>query len=469
MRLGLKISLFVLGILLISVSILSIPVYWFTRAALEQDLDDQLRLSSHLVSVQLDRDLLDILAAEPQLSAARDHFQTSLDQLCDAGLEGISIYDTDGQVLVRDAGVFPARDQLEGSLPGMMTLKSSAEVVVSEIFPLSDNEVVKAAAQPMTMGSGRELILVVWASARYLSVFQQMRGVLLWVFPGAILLSLTLALVFSGSLVRPVRALSRYAGSIRSNLYTPAVNLQRTDEIGELNRSLQDMQTELQKQEANDRRLLAGIAHEIKNPLGGMEIYSGLLQEELKHLPDDKAGELRGYLEKVTLEMGHLKRIVQEYLDFARPLKNVIEEVNIASILEAVEPLLRPQLDQKDQQLVWTGNATLEADRSKLQRVFMNLLQNAMEASAPGSKLRVNMRDAEDQLYLDVLDQGKGIPEEDWQRIFEPYYSTSDRGYGLGLSIVKAIIKEMNGTVLVHKSSTAGTCIRVSLPRGLKD
>lgn len=226
------------------------------------------------------------------------------------------------------------------------------------------------------------------------------------------------------------------------------------------------MHREIQKQEESARQLLAGIAHEIKNPLGGMEIYSGLLSEELNQLPPDaKFEEYKSYLEKITEELHHLKRIVQEYLDYARPLKSVIETLSIREIYTDISQILRPELTALNQTIQLEGDAEIQADRSKLHRVFLNLIRNGLEASGEKGRTIIQIHDSPQSLAIDFIDTGTGIPLEDRERIFEPYFSTRDRGFGLGLSIVQSIVGELGGTIVVQKSDAEGTVFRMNLPR----
>jgi signal transduction histidine kinase len=293
-----------------------------------------------------------------------------------------------------------------------------------------------------------------------------MAGSLLWIMMASFLIAIAMTLVFSRSLIKPVRALSRYARSIQTNINSEPVELGRSDEFGELNQSLIDMHRDIQKQEESARQLLAGIAHEIKNPLGGMEIYSGLLSEELSQLPADaKFEEYKAYLEKITEELHHLKRIVQEYLDYARPLKSVIETLSINEIYTDITKILQPELTTHKQNIHLEGDAEIQADRSKLHRVFLNLIRNGLEASGENSQISIHISDSTNCLEIDFIDTGTGIPESDRQRIFEPYFSTRDRGFGLGLSIVQSIVGELGGTIVVQKSDAEGTVFRMRLPR----
>lgn len=456
----------VLGVLVVSMSLLSVPLYWYSRAALEDELGDQLKRINRIMALSLDKELVGMLAAEPGLTSIRTRIESTLSDLAVPGIEGLTLYKQDGTILAEDKRLKQNIVKLAPDLPDLLALRNDTDPVVSEIYELGEGRYVKAAAIPLQTYQDSQVILVVWAGANYMTVIDQMAGSLLWIILASFVIAITMTLVFSRSLIRPVRALSGYAESIQTNINSPPINLRRSDEFGDLNRSLMEMHSEIQKQEESARQLLAGIAHEIKNPLGGMEIYSGLLSQELGGLPADaKFEEYRSYLKKITEELNHLKRIVQEYLDYARPLKNVIETLSIHDVYTDIMKILQPELSAHDQTINLEGNAQVKADRSKLQRVFLNLIQNGLEASGENGIINIHVQDSRDELVVDFRDTGTGIPRADRERIFEPYFSTRDRGFGLGLSIVRSIMSELGGTILVQSSDSEGTVFRIKLPR----
>ncbi len=466
MKLSPKVIMLVLGVLVVSMSLLSIPLYWYSRVALEDELDDQLKRINRIIATTLDQELISMLDVEPGLVNVRQQLEASLSKMAVAGIEGLTLYKLDGTILAEDKHLKQNVSRLAPALPALLSLKNDEDPVVSEIYKLEQNRYVKAAAIPITTNQGSQVILVVWAGANYMAVINQMAGSLLWIMLASFIIAIAMTLVFSQSLIKPVRALSAYARAIQTNINSEPVELNRSDEFGDLNQSLIDMHRDIQKQEESARQLLAGIAHEIKNPLGGMEIYSGLLSEELSQLPPgEQFEEYKSYLEKITEELHHLKRIVQEYLDYARPLKSVIESLSISEIYADILQILKPELTANNQTIDLEGDAEILADRSKLQRVFLNLIRNGLEASGNGDQTSIKIHDGDRSLEIDFVDTGTGIPESEWMQIFEPYFSTRDRGFGLGLSIVQSIVGELGGTIVVQKSDAEGTVFRMSLPR----
>ena len=455
MKLLPKILVLVVGILLVSFTALSIPLYWYARSALEDELDKRLRSVAKMAMNGISQELVIHLTREPALQTVKAALEKELSAFDVEGIEGLAVYLHEGTRLAQwsfNGGGYP---QIEALYQALSAPGIHAEPTVSEIFQLPDGGYFKAAAVSFPLEAEASPVLVVWGGAAFMSVIDQIAGGIFWIILGSIIVAVSMTVVFSRSLARPVRELSKYARSIQKNIHAVPMDLGRKDELGDLSMSLIEMQKEIQHNEQSMKQLLSGIAHEIKNPLGGIEIYTGLLEEELgKQLSEGKGQEHLVYLEKVTQELQNLKHIVSEYLDYARPTKSHIQPVKLETIIGEVHTLLQPEMSQKGIRFESEGRGIVAADESKLRRVFMNLLKNSLAATADGGSIHVVIQRGTEAVSVDVGDTGVGIPQEDIGRIFDPYYTTQDKGHGLGLAIVKSIVDEMNGTIIV--SSTVG-------------
>jgi signal transduction histidine kinase len=458
MKLRPKILSLVIGILLVAFVALSIPLYWYTRSALEDELDKRLISMAQIAAMQVRGDLLNNLVKEPALLTVRSALEQELSFFLIDGVEGIAIYSQGGDVLAR-----ANRREIDiPSLPVLLEMLTgmadTVTAVVSELYQLSGGEYFKAAATSIDVDAGTTPVLVVWGGADFMAVIDQMVGSVFWIVLVSVVVAVSLAIVFSRSLIRPVTDLSSYAKSIQKNIYTDKVSLGRSDELGDLNQSLAEMHTEIRQHEESMKQLLSGIAHEIKNPLGGMEIYAGLLEEALaEEASEEDMAERRSYLGKVIRELSHLKQIVLEYLDYARPLKGHPEQLKLEVILDDIHRILEPEIRQKEVNYHHSGNGVILGDESKLRRVFVNLLKNSLEAVDENGTIAVTVECKDSRVSVEVSDNGRGIPKADIDKIFDPYFTTQDKGYGLGLAIVKNIVDEMNGTIIVKSEADRGT------------
>ncbi|UCD36794.1 MAG: HAMP domain-containing histidine kinase [Fidelibacterota bacterium] len=466
MKLRPRILSLVIGILAVSFLALSVPLYWYTRSALEDELDKRLLSITGIGAQKLSKDLLLNLAKEPALPTVRSLLESELSALLVDGVEGVAIYSRDGVELAKRGLRESDHAQIAVLLQSFSLLGNNVESVVSEIYQLSGGEYFKAAATAIDVGANPPPILVVWGGAQFMTVIEQIVGSIFWIVIISVIVAVSLAIVFSRSLIRPVMQLSAYTKAIQKNIYSDTIDLGRTDEFGDLNRSLVEMHTEIRQNEQSMKQLLSGIAHEIKNPLGGIEIYTGLMEDSLSGGTSQEAvNEHRSYLAKITKELYHLKQIVLEYLDYARPARSKLEPLLIKEIFEDIHRLLQSEIRQKGVQYSLSGKGTVLGDESKLRRVFLNLLKNSLEAVDKEGVISVSIESQDSKVNIEVADNGRGISEGEIEKIFDPYYTTQDKGYGLGLAIVKNIVDEMNGTIIVKSKEGKGTKFILRLPR----
>ncbi len=451
MNLRSRILVLVIGLLLLVMSGISIPLYWYTRSAMEEQLDQYLVSTIDLIALQLDDELISILIAEPGLSGIRQKVESQLSNAVVGNIVDIALFNQNGN-LVAEAGQQQFRHTV-----GRADLDINQKYISRIQFSQADGY-YKSAETKLLLDNGAVVQIAIWGGVGFVSVVEQLLGSLFWITLLSLLAGIALAVIFSRSLVRPVRELSEYTGEIRRNLYSDPVNLGRQDEIGALNSALIEMHDEIRSNERRNKELLAGIAHEIKNPLGGIEIYTGLLEAELVN------DEHKEYLGKISSELQNLKRVVLEYLDYARPPKSRIGYQKIETIVNDAARLLKPELDSKNVNLTINGSAAVAGDESKLRRVMVNLVKNSLEAVAAGGRIEISIVGKPPAVEISVSDNGEGIPAENIDRIFNPHFSTRDSGYGLGLAIAKNIIDEMNGTVIVKSAPGQGTDFIISLP-----
>jgi two-component system sporulation sensor kinase A len=208
-------------------------------------------------------------------------------------------------------------------------------------------------------------------------------------------------------------------------------------------------------------QLAAGIAHEIRNPLTAIKGFLHLLKK-------DTAGKPY-YFEILSDEMNRIELILNELLLLAKPQAMQFKEVDLRVILEQVSTLLDTQailhnieVEVKYEEHVPTS---IQCDENQMKQIFINFLKNAMEAMPNGGiiAISVNKYDA-DSIVVRIVDQGVGIPEDKLERIGEPFYSTKDKGTGLGLMVCRKIIENHHGTLNFSSKPNEGTMVEVTLP-----
>jgi len=223
--------------------------------------------------------------------------------------------------------------------------------------------------------------------------------------------------------------------------------------------------------------MAAGIAHELKNPLAGIEVMAGLLRRQVQEKADAQS-----ILADIISEAKLANAIVVEMLEFVRPVRLQIEPMAIADVLHQAITLAETKTARGGVSItvvVPDGLPTIEADHNRLCQVFTNLIANAFEAldgtgavtitAALGSMeadpaFAGTPQEPTPILMVDVADNGPGVPPELNDRIFDPFFTTKTKGTGLGLGIVRKIVDAHDGRIDLSSSSERGTRFRVTLP-----
>ena len=209
--------------------------------------------------------------------------------------------------------------------------------------------------------------------------------------------------------------------------------------------------------------MVAGISHEIKNPLGIVRSTAELLGE----MPDasDTQKRLSGVIKE---ESTRLNQIVTEFLDFARPQEPNLQECQLEEIIEKNLSFIRPELEKKGIQVQDNLNGRsfrLRADHDLLYRAFLNILINAIHSMQDGGTIDIKVEEGRDAYRVEIEDTGCGISKENEDKIFNPFFTTKEKGSGLGLSIVRKIIEGHRGTIDIKSVEGQGTKVQVQLPR----
>lgn len=230
---------------------------------------------------------------------------------------------------------------------------------------------------------------------------------------------------------------------------------------------------ERQKRLTSMGGMAARIAHEIRNPLGSMELNVTLLMEELR-----EGGPALELASRLATGVRNLSHILSNLLQFAKGSDPVRERLDPAELLAEAAEFAGPLLREKQIRVrreVRRAPAFFFGDRVLLRQALLNLIVNAVEAMKTGGLLRLGCRhtDQGDEagrsrpwIHLSVQDNGRGIPEEDLDRIFDPFYTTRSAGMGLGLAIVNNIVEAHGGFVEVESQPGKGTTFVLSIPAG---
>jgi signal transduction histidine kinase len=208
--------------------------------------------------------------------------------------------------------------------------------------------------------------------------------------------------------------------------------------------------------------MVAGVSHEVKNPL----VIIQSTAELLGGMPDANENQKRlsGVIKE---ESGRLNSIVTKFLDFARPQVPFLQECHLEKILEKNLTFLQPELDKRNIQVNDHVNGKpllLRADQELLYRALLNIFLNAIQATPDGGSITIKVEEEKDYYQIEIQDTGRGINRENVKKIFNPFFTTKEKGSGLGLSIVRKIIEGHRGTIAIESKEGKGTTVKISLP-----
>jgi signal transduction histidine kinase len=215
--------------------------------------------------------------------------------------------------------------------------------------------------------------------------------------------------------------------------------------------------------------LAAGVAHEIGNPLNSINIHLQLLERKLKKaVPDLYEAELRDLVETSTDEVRRLDHIVDQFLKAIRPSKPQLEPTDINELIKESMRFLEPEIKDRGLNLTLelrSALPALELDPDQIKQAFYNIVKNSIQATPESGKITVKTDLSDNHILVTFNDTGEGISAENLSTVFQPYFTTKKSGTGLGLLIIRRIIREHGGDIKISSEEGFGTSVCISLPR----
>ena len=244
--------------------------------------------------------------------------------------------------------------------------------------------------------------------------------------------------------------------------------------VRDLTRTRAEAEETLETERLNALTLLAaGVAHEIGNPLNSLDIHLQLLKRKIGKLEVGERKPLEEHLQTARDEIGRLDSILKQFLQAVRPSTPQRESGNLHTILHDSLKLIQPELESRGIAVelnLAEGLPLLELDPGQFQQVFYNLMRNAYQAlSGDDGRITLRSRFTDYEVELSIEDNGSGISPEHMGAIFEPYRTTKSSGSGLGLLIVRRIVREHGGEISIESEEGEGTRVTIHLPRQQKN
>ena len=213
--------------------------------------------------------------------------------------------------------------------------------------------------------------------------------------------------------------------------------------------------------------LAAGVAHEIKNPLGSISIHLQLLRKTLAKKNKSSSKTTDKYFDVLKEEIERLNRIVVDFLFAVRPMSLELRRSDINALVWQIAEFVRYEMEQANILLLLELDENLPRilmDERYMKQALLNLITNARAAMPNGGVLTIATKHVENEIRLSICDTGTGIGEKNMAKIFEPYFTTKETGTGLGLTQVYKIIREHQGEITVDSAPGEGAEFRIILP-----
>jgi signal transduction histidine kinase len=330
---------------------------------------------------------------------------------------------------------------------------TAGKTAASVLFEGKDGRPYKTGYAPLA-DDEKQIVgyVAVAAAADYTDAIDALRKVVAGIAVFGLALLFVAATISANRVAIPLSNLSDAAERIGSGRLDTEIPSGGPREAEVLANTMRSMTASLRARDEEMQMMLAGIAHEVRNPLGGIELFGGLLREDLE--PTDPR---RKHVDKILRELGVLARVVNDFLDFARKRPHEPVLTDVRELLSEAVSLAEKDASDKEVKVELDAPKNLQfaVDSESLKRALLNLLKNAIQAVAKGGRVRLSAS-TDGGLSIAISDDGPGVPEEKREEIFAPFFTTKQKGTGLGLALVKKTVVAQGGTIHVERDPEWG-------------
>lgn len=428
--------------------VIAIISYYSIRQIYLDQLTEETRVITSLVARQLDAKYLSYLS-DPSLDRAREIYSDQLNTaIQDIELSNAFLFDASLNTILETAENGSDGHQLSLNRAEISQLQQG-ESIASLPFRAENNTWYLWGFTRLDDSHWLGIKL----SASRLAEIESLARTFFMIGIIGIFLTILCGWLLARHIARPIERLVDFSAALGKGNFDTDVPGRLSGELAILAGAMDKMRLGLAENHREREAMLAQIAHEIRNPLGGIELLAGLIRE-------DSNSE---YAERILSEVATLKGLITAYLNYSRPVKANPTHTNITVLLEeafqicsrsATEKDIRYEVDLQEKQAFFDAN--------HLRQIFLNLLSNAIEASPTGSLIRIHSIRRDEENSIRFSDQGDGLPDMNTDQLFEPFYTTRPEGTGLGLAVCRKLCIENNARISAGNLPNGGAEFTIS-------
>lgn len=472
-----KIQLFVIVFTLFSFVILGWGTSYFLKQQHQENTVKALQEKIQSVLIELQ----DVIGEEDELKGeVLRYLDYHLIELSNIFYSDINLYNLNGKLLST------SRPEMieKGLITEMMNPKAVSELITNGKSSWITDEKISSlnylsAYMPIRNYNNN---IIAYLNLPYFAKQNQLENelssfftTLINVFAFLFLLSIIIAIIFAKYISKPVTLIKDKMANLQIGQYNELIEWNSNDEIGALVKEYNNKILELQKsasllakseRENAWREMAKQVAHEIKNPLTPMKLSIQHLQRTINDNPEDAKERIERTSKTLIEQIDTLTNIANEFSSFAKMPQSNEQKIELLDVISSVIDLYQNDKTTIDYNC-WIEQCEVLADKDQMNRVFNNLIKNAIQAipDTKEGKIIVSVSE-EDSMYLvSIEDNGIGIEDEKKDKIFQPNFTTKTTGMGLGLAMVKNIIENASGTISFNSQLGEGTTFLISLPK----
>ncbi|MFZ0390407.1 MAG: HAMP domain-containing sensor histidine kinase [Calditrichia bacterium] len=419
-------------------------------------LSDQVKTLAAMTGSRLDVRNLPLIIPQPQQSMAAGYYQNWLrEQVEQAGISAAFIFDSDYRILVHSSETGPQGEQDLSLLLNRQEIRklSPSRSVTSLPFKGLDGVWYMWGFYRLT----GEYWLGIRENANRLAAIEKLWRYFMLIGLAGVAVTLLAGLYLAKTIARPVDKLIGFSRELgRGELKTP-VPSDIKGELQVLAGALDSMRSDISRGQKEKEEMLAQIAHEIRNPLGGIELLAGLAKEDWQREGNDPA-----YLNKILKEIGGLKELISNFLKYSRIVPAKPQWVRMEAAVKETGRLIQSDLERKKIALNFENDSALQQvyfDPQHFRQILLNLFTNSTQALPDGGKIKVSVARNGSCARIMVSDNGSGIDPQQISRIFEPFFTTKKGGTGLGLAVSRKLCEENHARLRVESKTGQGALL----------